>query len=678
MGLMAEAYVLKQVEHLRKEINRHNYRYHALDDPVISDARYDSLVAELLELESQHPDLITTDSPTQRVGVAPAERFSQVEHVVPMLSLGNAFSYQEMETWYRRVTNLLGGASFDMVCELKIDGLAVALTYRGGRLVRGATRGDGYRGEDVTQNLRTVRSIPLTFLNLGPQNLEVRGEVYMPTEAFNKINSERKSQGEALYANPRNTAAGSVRQLDPMMTASRRLEIYIYALGYVEGYGMANEHWEMLRLLGELGFRINPHNKLCRTLEEVESWYKYWLELRHELSFQVDGMVVKVNLLEHQAELGNSGREPRWAIAYKFPAEQVITRLIDIGINVGRTGSLNPFAILDPVVVSGATVKMASLHNQDDIHRKDIRINDWVTVERAGEVIPQVLGPVKTRRNGNEKIFLMPDQCPICSTLIVKSVEEALHRCPNRGCPAQFFESLKHFVSKEAMDVDGLGGRWCRVLIDEGLVGDVAALYKLDKQQLLSLDRMGDKLSSKIVHNINGSKGRPFSRVIYALGIVHVGSEIADVLVSHMGNIDDLAAASQDDLTGIPRIGPKIAASIVSYFSIDDNRRVVEELRRAGVNLAENHPVLERLRLPLSEKIFCLTGTLSSMPRSEAEAKIRALGGSASSNVSRKTSYLLVGADPGSKLGTAQRLGVTIMNETQFLELLQGKGWGVL
>ena len=583
---MADPPIVDRLEHLRKEIAHHSYRYYILDDPVVGDAEYDRLLRELIDLELSHPELITADSPTQRVGAAPAEGFSQAEHVVPMLSLSNAFDFQELEAWHRNRKNLLEGADFEMVCELKIDGAAVSLTYENGRLVRGATRGDGYLGEDVTQNLRTVRSIPLVLLGKAPGNLEVRGEVYMPKEAFREINEERIARGEPPYANPRNSGAGSLRQLDPRITASRNLDIYVYALGYTEDGSMPDNQWDTLQRLKEIGFKVNPHNTLCRTLGEVEEVYRWWIEERHQLSYGVDGLVVKINPFRYQDVLGHVSREPRWAVAYKFPAEQALTRLLDIGINVGRTGSLNPFAILEPVNVSGVTVKMATLHNEEDIHRKDIRIGDWVTVERAGEVIPQVAGPVGARRTGEEVVFQMPERCPVCGTVVVKTETEAMHRCPNTACPAQFFELLKHFVSKGAMDIDGLGERWCRILIDAGLVRDVADLYSLKKESLMQLDRMGDKLATKIIVNVEISKKRPLSRVIFALGVLHVGSEMAGLLAQHYSSVDRLSAATQEELTSVPGIGPKIAASIVDYFRVERNLEVVEKLRQAGVKLS--------------------------------------------------------------------------------------------
>ena len=673
-----DAKIQQRVDQLRKEINRHNYRYHALDAPEIADAQFDALMRQLRELEDKHPDLVTPESPTQRVGALPSQGFAQVEHRLPMLSLANAFNPEELAAWYRRVSNLLGVDAPDLVCELKIDGLAVSLMYQEGRLVQGATRGDGFRGEDVTHNLRTIPSIPLALLDDAPRRLEVRGEVFMSKDAFARLNRERVAKGEPLYANPRNTAAGSVRQLDPAMTASRNLEIYVYSLGDrddgdQENGGTSNTHWDAMEKLRRLGFRISPHNRLCLTLEEVENYYLRWLEGIHDLPFHADGVVVKVNSFQYQEELGFAGREPRWAIAYKFPAEQVVTRLLDIGINVGRTGSLNPFAKLEPVVVGGATVKMATLHNEEDIHRKDIRVGDWVTVERAGEVIPKVVGPVVSRRTGEERKFSMPAQCPICDTEVVKAEDDALHRCPNPACPAQFFELLKHFVSKGAMNIDGLGEKWCAILIDKGLVKDLADLYYVQRDQLLALDRMGEKLAAKIMDNIKASKTRPLSRGIFALGVLHVGSENADLLSSHFRSIDEIAQAPEERLTEIPGIGPKIAASIAAHFVVESNRAVIHKLRTAGVRLErqESEEAQPMAPLPLQGQTFCITGTLSSISRSRAQARIKSLGGAATSSVTRKTTYMVVGENPGSKVATAQRLGTEIIDEDKLLEILE-------
>jgi DNA ligase (NAD+) len=495
---MVETNVAQRVAELRRELNHHGYRYYVLDDPEISDAQYDALMRELRRLEEEHPELVDADSPTRRVGATPAEGFTQVPHRLPMLSLANAFNQEDLQAWYRRVKNLLDDADFPLACELKIDGLAVSLTYRNGVLVQGATRGDGYVGEDVTQNLRTVRTIPLSLLGNPPPDLEVRGEVYMPVESFRQLNRGRVERGEPPFANPRNSGAGSVRQLDSRVTASRNMQIWVYALGDTGDHPRPDDHWAALEWLKSLGFRVNPHNRLCHTLEEVSDYYHAWLERRHDLPYEVDGIVVKVAPFAYQDALGVVGREPRWAVAFKFPAEQAVTRLLDIGVNVGRTGSLNPYAVLEPVVVSGATIRQASLHNQEDIQRKDIRIGDWVTVERAGEVIPQVVGPVVARRTGQERVFQMPKECPVCGTPVVKPAGEAMHRCPNTSCPAQFFELLKHFVSKGAMDIDGLGEKLSLALLKAGLVNDIADVYSLTELQLLGLKEKVKEIISTV------------------------------------------------------------------------------------------------------------------------------------------------------------------------------------
>ena len=673
---MVDISVSQRAAELRKEINHHNHRYYVLDDPVISDAQYDSLMRELHRLEDEHPELVVPDSPTQRVGASPAEGFSQVQHRRPMLSLANAFNFEELQSWYRRTKSLLDGADFDLVCELKIDGLAVNLTYESGVLARGATRGDGLVGEEVTQNLRTIRSVPITLMGETPDYVEVRGEVYLPLEMFRRLNEERAERGEPLYANPRNTGAGSVRQLDPRVTASRKMEIWVYALGDIGDYPRTENHWEALDWLKALGFRVNPHNRLCRTLEQAYDYYQAWLERRHDLPYEVDGVVIKVAPFAYQDALGVVGREPRWAVALKFPAEQAVTQLLDIGINVGRTGSLNPYAILEPVIVSGATVKQASLHNEEDIHRKDVRIGDWVTIERAGDVIPHVVAPVMARRTGGERVFHMPTHCPVCGTGVVKPVGEAMHRCPNASCSVQFFELLKHFVSKGAMDIDGLGEQWCRILIDRELVRDVADLFYLKKDQLLGLDRMGDRLATKIMTNIEASKARPLPRLLFALGILHVGSEVAELLAQRYASLGQIAETTQDQLTEIPGIGPKIAESIAAYFSVPHNRTVIDKLGRAGVDPHHDVVELSPEQLPFLGLTFVVTGTLSSLPRREAESRIKALGGNATSSVTRKTDYLVVGESPGSKLDLARRLETVVLDETAFLDLLRSADQG--
>ena len=660
---------------LRRELNYHGYRYYTLDDPVIGDGQYDSLIRELREIETAYPELLTPDSPTQRVGGDPSPAFDEVEHSRPMLSLGNAFDFNELAAWHRRITGLLDGASFDMVCELKIDGLAVNLTYQDGILAQGATRGNGTTGEDVTRNLRTIKTIPISLLRGAPEHLEVRGEVFLPIAEFQRLNEERAERGDPLYANPRNTGAGSIRQLDPKVTAARNMEIWVYALGDPNAPEVPRDHWAALDWLHGLGFRINPENRPCRTLDEVQDYYQSWLERRHDLPYEADGVVVKVSSLDMQDQLGVVGREPRWAIAYKFPAEQAVTKLLHIGINVGRTGSLNPYAVLEPVVVSGATVQHASLHNEEDIHRKDIRVGDTVIVERAGEVIPQVVSPVLADRTGNEQIFLMPERCPECDTPVVKNEDDAMHRCPNPSCPAQFFELVKHFVSKGAADIDGLGERWCGILIDQGMVSDVADLYRQEKDRLLKLERMGDKLATRIIDNIEASKNHPLARMLFALGITHVGSEVADLLSQNYLGVTELSNTTEEDLTEIEGIGPKIAESILAWFRAPANRRVIEKLRSSGVRMEQDTlpttVVAASGAAPFAGMTFVVTGTLSAFSRSEAEGRIKGLGGKVTSSVTKKTSYVVVGESPGSKVANAEKLGTPILDEEGFLHLLE-------
>ena len=665
----------KRIEELRETINYHNYRYYVLDSPEISDAEYDELMKELRQLESEHPELVTPDSPTQRVGAPPVEAFGVVEHPQPLLSLANAFSYEELAAWHKRVSNLLGGCQFDLVCEPKIDGLAVALTYAHGLLVTGATRGDGYRGEDITQNLKTVRSIPLSASKETPPRFEIRGEVYLPKAGFKKLNEERAKEELPLFANPRNAAAGSVRQLDSSITARRPLDIFIYALGWAEGKAMPDTHWEIMQYLKSLGFKINPDIALCRSLDETEKYYQSWAENREKFPYEADGIVVKVNSISLQQELGTVAHEPRWAIAYKFPAVQGTTKLIDIGINVGRTGSLNPYAVLEPVRVGGVVISSAALHNEEDIHRKDIRIGDWVVLQRAGEVIPEIVGPIVSRRTGKEKIFSMPSHCPICGSDVIKPEGEAMHRCTNTACPSQALERIKHFVSRGAMDIDGVGEKLCQALFEAGLVKDAADLYRLTREQLLGLERMADKSASNVLSSIEASKNRPLARVIFALGILHVGEQYAELLAEQFHSIDQLAKASQEELSDLSSIGPKIAESIVAFFRQDGNKQIIKKLRKAGVKL-EREKVKEAKpeELPLAGREFVLTGKLDSFSRSEAEAKIKALGGKAGSDVTRKTSYVVVGADHGSKLDKAEKLGIKKLNEAEFLDFLDKVG----
>ena len=661
----------EQASRLRVELGRHNHLYFVLDQPEISDGQYDTLMRELRQLEEHNPELVTPDSPTQRVGAEPAEGFAQAQHPVPLLSLGNAFDEDAFFAWHRRTAQILETEAFDMVCELKYDGLAVALTYEDGVLVRGATRGNGTVGEDVTLNLRTIKSVPLRVFGKAPARFEVRGEVLFPQSAFERFNEDRLAQGLAPYAHPRNTAAGSIRQLDPRETAKRPLDIFIYSLGYAEA-AMPDNHWETLGHLGSLGFKINPHNTLVHTPEEAIDYYRAWLKGAEGLDYGSDGVVTKVNRFDYQQHLGVVGREPRWAIAYKFPATQAVTQLLDIRVNVGRTGSMNPYAVLEPVDVGGVTVKQATLHNEDYIRAKDLRIGDWVVVERAGEVIPQVVTVVAGRRTGKEKAFQMPDECPSCKQPVARPEGEAMSLCLNAGCPAQLVRLLEHFVSRGAMDIDGLGIRQTTILLERGLIKDVADLYSLRNEDLLELERFGEKSVANLLAAIEASKERPLARVLVALGIGHVGGEVAELLARHSGTMDDLMKTTEEELTSIPSIGPKIADSVVAYFANESSRRVIEKLRAAGVRLED-----ERERAPVERPLaglrFVVTGRLQSLSRSQVEDRIKELGGAVSGSVSRKTDYLIAGEDAGSKLDSARALDVDVLTEEKFQDLVSAR-----
>ncbi len=676
-----------RVEELRSLISYHDYRYYVLDSPEISDAAYDDLMRELRSLEERYPQLITPDSPTQRVSGQPVEAFGIVEHRVPLLSLANAFSEEELRAWHRRVSALAGNDDFALVCEPKMDGLAVALVYEDGLFVQGATRGDGRRGENITENLRTIRSVPLRLGKDAPPRFEVRGEVYMTKQGFERLNEEiarlneeRRAKGQkeqALFVNPRNAAAGSVRQKDARISARRPLDIFVYQLGWLEGLSPRPTQWETLEWLRSLGFRTNPNNKRVPGIDDAIRLCHEWAGRRDSLPYEIDGIVVKIDDLVLQERLGVVGREPRWAIAYKFPPIQATTKLIDIGINVGRTGSLNPYAILEPVRVGGATVKLATLHNEDDIHRKDIRIGDTVIVQRAGDVIPQVVGPVVSLRTGKERVYRTPEKCPVCQAPVCRLEGEAMSYCTNTACPAQAFRLLTHFVSRGAMDIEGIGESLAAVLLANGLVADPGDIYSLTADQLADLTlpgdghprRLGEKTAEKIVDQTERSKQRPLSRVVFALGIRHVGGEMADRLAEHFGSIDAMAAASVEEMESIPTVGPKIAQSVRAYFDDEDNRRIVEKLRRAGVRLAEERAAREEG--PLHGLTIVVTGTLSTLTREEAEEHIRELGGSAAASVSRKTDYVVVGESPGSKAQRAQELGTKVLSEEEFLALLE-------
>jgi DNA ligase (NAD+) len=674
----------KRIEELRAEINHHNYRYYVLDSPEISDAEYDEMMRELQELEAEYPQFLTPDSPTQRIGAAPVEAFGVVEHPLPLLSLSNAFSQEELAAWYKRISKMLDGQQCDFVVEHKMDGLAVALTYVNGKLTTGATRGDGLRGEDITQNLKTVRSIPLSVRGDFPPRFEVRGEVFLPKAGFEKLNRERANEGLPLFANPRNAAAGSVRQLDPRITAKRPLDIYIYMLGYAEEKATPPTHWETMEYLKSLGFKINPNNQLLKSIEEVEAYYNKWVERRESLPYEADGIVVKINQLDLQERLGDVGREPRWAIAYKFPAVQGNTVLKSIEISVGRTGTLNPYAVLEPVAVGGVTIKSAALHNEDDIRRKDIRVGDTVIIQRAGEVIPQVVGPVVSKRTGKEKKFSLLEKlpkndkghpvCPACKQeSIVKPEGEVMYYCSNAACPAQAQQRIEHFASRGAMDIEGIGEAQSVILYDKGLVKNAAEIYKLkDKRdELLKLEHMGEKSVANLLKAIEESKNRPLARLIFALGIRHIGGETAEILARRFRSIEALSKVSKDELMSIEAIGPKIADSILAFFGQEENQKIIRGLKEAGVKMAEE---VKTKALPLDGQEFVITGRLESFSRQEAEEKLKALGGTAKDNVTKKTNYLVVGADPGgTKLTKAQELGTPQIDEKKLLSLLEGK-----
>lgn len=663
--------VKARIEKLREQINYHNHRYYVLDSPVISDAEYDSMMRGLKQLEEQYPKLVTPDSPTRRVGAPPLAAFGVVQHPLPMLSLGNAFSVDELRAWNKRVSGLLRDRDFDMVCELKIDGLAIALTYIDGRLAVGATRGDGFKGEDITTNLKTIRSIPLSLPEGCPSRFEVRGEVFLSKKGFKKLNGEREKQGLPLFANPRNAAAGSVRQLDSRITAQRPLDIFIYALGWAEGWNPPATHWETMEYLKDLGFKLNPNNSRVSTLEDVEAYHHNFEEKREGLEYEADGIVVKINSRAFQEELGNVGHEPRWALAYKFTPVQATTLLEDIRVSVGRTGSLVPYAVLKPVSLGGVTISRATLHNVEDVHRKDIRKGDIVFIERAGDVIPQVIGPVDKERPDRSEPFEMLEKCPVCGSKVYKEEGIVMYRCPNSTCPAQVQQRVGHFASRDAMDIEGVGEKMAAALTENGLIKDAAGLYSLTKEKLLGMERMAEKSVSNILSAIQDSKDRSLSRLIFALGIFHVGEEFAQILAGHFKSLDRLSEADEEELISIPSIGPKIARSVVAFFKEERNRQIIQKLKLAGVKMEEK--AMKAEALPLAGKEFVITGKLSSISRQQAEDKVKKLGGQAGSSVTRKTIYLVVGEDPGSKLDKARSLGTQLLTEEEFLKMIEIK-----
>ncbi len=768
----------EELAELRDQINYHNHLYYVLDAPVITDAEYDALMRRLRQLEEAYPDLVTPDSPSQRVGAKPAEGFGTVTHTVPMLSLANAFSEEELRAFDRRVRGLLPGEDVAYVVELKIDGLSVALRYEDGLFVQGSTRGDGTTGEDITENLRTVRSIPLRLGLARPGGrepagragaspsvgspapggpisaawaaalrgqLEVRGEVYMPIREFEALNRSREAAGEPLFANPRNAAAGSVRQLDPAVTAARSLDSFIYVLVQVGGRPAAEvagasasvspagpaaspaggspafppaSHWESLALLRNLGFKVNPESRLVRSIDEVIAYCEEWRERRHKLPYEIDGVVVKVDSLDQQRRLGATSSSPRWAVAFKFPAEQKETRVVGILPSVGRTGTVTPIAELEPVFIAGSTVSRASLHNEDYVRDKDIRVGDWVVVQKAGDVIPEVVRVLKERRTGQEREFVMPAACPVCGARVVREEGEAAHRCTaSLTCPAQRVEGLIHFASRDAMDIEGLGPAVVEKLLESGLVQDAADLYTLAgrRAELAGLKlreaprtgkpvEFGEVLTAKLLAAVERSKRRPLHNLLVGLGIRFVGGRVARVLARHFGTLDRLMAASPEELTQVAEIGPKIAESVASFFGERRNREIVEKLRRSGVNLTEPVPAARvragaggpaggpgaaggpgrgQLSLfgpapepgagtsPFAGKTVVFTGTLESLTRAEAEGLVESLGGRAASSVSSRTDFVVAGSEAGSKLDKARELGVRVLTEAEFRAMVE-------
>jgi DNA ligase (NAD+) len=709
----------RRMQELRAAIEEANYRYHVLDSPTISDAEYDRLLHELIALERRFPELITPDSPTQRVGAGPAAGFRPHEHRMPMLSLDNAFSVEQLREFDARVHRGLRLAAEEpiaYVCEMKIDGLAVSLTYENRRLVVGATRGDGSRGEEVTANLRTIRSIPMQLRPAAPAGLlEVRGEVYLTHEEFRKVNAERAAQEQPLFANPRNAAAGSLRQLDSSITARRRLQAFFYGIGAFEGEPPRSQ-WELLEGLSEWGLRTNPHRDRCSDIEAVIAFCNDWEQRRSTLPYEIDGVVVKVDSRALQQSLGATSRGPRWAVAYKYPATEATTKITAIHVQVGRTGALTPVAIMEPVVVGGVTVSRATLHNEDEIRRKDVRIGDTVVIRRAGEVIPEVVSVILDARTEDEQPFAMPTSCPICGADVERAEGEAVARCVGIACPAQLLEHLRHFGSRAAMDIDGLGPAHVEQLVAKEFVRDPADLYFLTLEQLLTLERLAERSAGNLLAAIANSKSRPLARLIFALGIRHVGEHVARLLAAHFGSMAALQVATEEELAQVAGIGPQIAASVARFFRQSGTEAVLAKLREAGVRAAGD-PSAPCSRLPSSTggttplpeaergesthvlqgspspsrgggrgegsstpqpfagMTFVFTGAME-MPRLEAEEAVRELGGTASGSVSQRTRYVVAGEKAGSKLARAEQLGVEVISEERFRELLREAGYG--
>ena len=661
----------KELERLRREIARYNVSYHVLDRPEISDAEYDSLFLRLLELERLHPEWVTPDSPTQRVGATPAAEFAAVEHRVPMLSLANAYSEEELRDYDRRMCALLGEPSIVYVSEPKLDGLSVELVYEKGSLVRGSTRGDGTVGEDVTANLRTIRSIPLRLAEADPvpELLEVRGEVYIEKTAFRAVNERRARDGQPLFANPRNLAAGSLRQLDPRVTAERALRMACYDVGTAVGLTLSTQQ-ELLATLPRFGLPVNPLFAVCASPDDVTAFYRRMQKERDALPYETDGVVVKIDRFDLRRASGTVSRSPRWAIAGKFPAERAVTRLRDIVISVGRTGILTPVASLDPVRVHGVEISSATLHNEDDIRAKDLRVGDRVVVQRAGDVIPQIVASLPELRDGSESVFAMPTRCPACGSRVVRLEAEAAWRCFNTTCPARIKQSIGHFASKGALDIDGLGGKLIDQLVERGLVARLGDLFRLDRDTFAALDRMGPKSADNLVQAIHRARTVPLARLLYGLGIPEVGATTADLLAQHAGSLKRLSQTQREELVTIPTIGPRTAETVVDYFANEENQKTLADLLAVGLTIESPTLLDSRSQGLLAGKRFVFTGTLATLTRDEAAARVQQLGAVVAGSVSQKTDYVVAGSDPGTKADMARSLGIPLLTESKFLTLL--------
>ena len=664
--------IKKEIEFLRREIERHNYLYYVKNQPEISDEEYDALMDRLRELEEKYPQFYDPNSPTQRVGAPPAKEFATVRHTVPLLSLDKVTSYEEFKEFQNRIWRFLGKkVEIDYTATPKLDGLSIAVRYEHGRFVRGATRGDGFEGEDVTANVRTIKSIPMYLMSEEAAKLpvlEIRGEVIFHKDDFERLNEELAKKGEKTFANARNAAAGSLRQLDSNITAQRPLKAYFYEIVYVEGREFET-HWEKLKFMEAAGLPLVPYARYCKNDEEVREYYENILRERENLPFEIDGVVIKVNRIEYQRILGQVSHHPRWAVAWKFPSQEAISTLRDVIWSVGRTGAVTPVAILEPVFIAGATISRATLHNEDEIERLGVMIGDKVVVRRAGDVIPEVVKPLVELRTGKEKPIVPPTHCPVCGAKLSKPPGEVIRRCPNRFCPAQIAESIKHFVSRKAFDIEGIGDKQVETLLREGLIEDAADLFTLEPERLEKLERWGPVLAAKIVRNIQNAKRISLPKFIFALGIPGVGEHLANVLAKHFKSLDALRNATFDELIQIPEIGPNTAQSIVDFFADEHNRRFLEKLFSVGVEVEEIREE-EEAEKPLSGKTFVFTGALSSMTRDEASELVESLGGRVSSSVSRKTDYVVVGENPGSKYDKAKKLGVTTITEEEFLKLV--------